>query len=301
MKMKSLMLLVLLFLGVFTFADEFTYPEIEDKCVGTYIPVDIDNNLKKTKLFYTALKLGYPIHHDVLFMGKNKCYSDARFHDGYAIEVSEFKNYRFVENDSGFFCLDDKGNSYKKISDKLNDYGYGYEYYINYILNVIFDFSKDMKNIEIKGDKIQIDNTEYSVILDATFLEGKDIALYILSEKRPYALVKNGVNGELHCLKQDEESFFSHVDEKIIKEFPLMFVNADSKFPAYWNLPRQQIRYLRNLIYARHGYAFKNQELKRFFENFEWYKVNPDFSEEDFNKEEKLEIKDMLTREEEVE
>lgn len=300
MKRKTLLFTTLLLLTFFAYADAYTYPEIEYKFVGTYIPVDVDNQLKKTKLFYYALDLGYPIHHDVLFMGKNKCYSDAGFHDGYAITIKEFNNFRFVENDYGYYCIDDKGNSYRKISDKLNEHGYGYEDYTNYVLNIVFDFAKDFKNIEIKGDKVIIDNVEYSVNLDGNFFETKDVALWIASEKQTYALVKNGINGELHGIKRDEEEFFWLVDEKVVKEFPLMFVETDKEFPSYWSLPKNQIRYLRNLIYARHGYAFKSQDLKQIFENFKWYKVNPKFKEEDLNRDEKDYIERLLRREKEI-
>lgn len=300
MKRKTLIFTVLMIFSRFVFADDYTLTEVEDKFVGTYIPVDVDNQLKKTKLFYDALALGYPIHHDVLFMGKNKCYSDAGFHDGYAITVGEFKNFRFVENAAGYFCLDDKGNSYKKISDKLNERGYGYEDYKNYVLNVLFDFAKDFKNLEIKGDKVIIDNVEYSVNLNGVFLQSKDVALLLVSERQSHALIKNGVNGELHDLKKDEDEFFWLADEKVIKEFPLMFVKADDEFPAYWNLPKNQIRCLRNLIYARHGYMFKSQELKQVFENFNWYKGNPKFTEDNLNREEKHYIENLQKREKQI-
>ncbi len=300
MKRKTLIFTVLMIFSRFVFADDYTLNGVEDKFVGTYIPVDVDNQLRKTKLFYEALGLGYPVHHDVLFMGKNKCYSDAGFHDGYAINSREFKNFRFVENAAGYFCLDDKGNSYKKISDKLNERGYGYEDYKNYVLNVLFDFAKDFKNLEIKGDKVIIDNVEYSVNLNGVFLQSKDVALLLVSEKQTYALVKNGVNGELHGLKKDEDEFFWLADEKVIKEFPLMFVKADDEFPAYWNLPKNQIRYLRNLIYARHGYMFKSQELKQVFENFNWYKENPKFTEDNLNREEKHYIESLQKREKQI-
>lgn len=300
MKRKTLIFTILLLLSGFVFADDYTLTEVEDKFVGTYIPVDVDNQLKKTKLFYDALALGYPIHHDVLFMGKNKCYSDAGFHDGYAITVGEFKNFRFVENAAGYFCLDDKGNSYKKISDKLNERGYGYEEYENYILNVIFDFAKDMKNVQIKNACVIIDGVEYNINLDGTFFDSKNLVLILVSERQSYALIKNGVNGELHGIKRAEDEFYWLADEKVIKEFPLMFVKADDEFPAYWNLPKNQIRYLRNLIYARHGYMFKSQELKQVFENFNWYKANPKFTEDNLNREEKHYIESLLKREKQI-
>jgi uncharacterized protein YdcH (DUF465 family) len=37
------------------------------------------------------------------------------------------------------------------------------------------------------------------------------------------------------------------------------------------NLSKQRLRLLRNLIYARHGYSFKNKDVRNVFEPYEWY------------------------------
>ena len=83
MKKSIFGLLLCCFVIGVLYADDYTLPNVDSRYIGTYIPVDVDNQLKKTKLIYDALSLGYPVHHDVLFLGKNKCYSDAGFHDGY--------------------------------------------------------------------------------------------------------------------------------------------------------------------------------------------------------------------------
>ncbi len=40
----------------------------------------------------------------------------------------------------------------------------------------------------------------------------------------------------------------------------------------------------RNEIYARHGYAFKRDDLQEFFSHMDWYSVDPDFSESEMTK-----------------
>lgn len=40
-------------------------------------------------------------------------------------------------------------------------------------------------------------------------------------------------------------------------------------------LNKQELRWLRNTIYAQYGHVFKDPELKRFFEQFEWYIPDP--------------------------
>lgn len=44
------------------------------------------------------------------------------------------------------------------------------------------------------------------------------------------------------------------------------------------NMSRRDLRLLRNLIYARHGYKFKSQLLQEYFWQFDWYKADPKFT-----------------------
>ena len=37
------------------------------------------------------------------------------------------------------------------------------------------------------------------------------------------------------------------------------------------NLTQPQIRVIRNLIFARHGYSFKGKDLRLMFESYDWY------------------------------
>ena len=55
-----------------------------------------------------------------------------------------------------------------------------------------------------------------------------------------------------------------------------------------FTLSKRQLSILRNSFYAKHGYNFKNKEVKAYFEancrdQGVEYKVNPHFSESDFN------------------
>ena len=52
------------------------------------------------------------------------------------------------------------------------------------------------------------------------------------------------------------------------------------------------LRLMRNEIYARHGYLFKDKKLQDYFESTSWYKVNKKFLFEDLNK---YEIKTVNT------
>ncbi len=49
-------------------------------------------------------------------------------------------------------------------------------------------------------------------------------------------------------------------------------------------LSHEQLRLLRNAFYAKHGYVFKAVDLKEFYQGYDWYIKDNNFSENDFNK-----------------
>ncbi len=61
-------------------------------------------------------------------------------------------------------------------------------------------------------------------------------------------------------------------------------INASNTFlnePDVANLKKGDLLIVRNAIYARHGYAFKNKALRRFFDAQDWYiPVNSDITDE---------------------
>jgi len=57
--------------------------------------------------------------------------------------------------------------------------------------------------------------------------------------------------------------------------------NTFLKEPDVANLKKGDLLIIRNAIYARHGYAFKNRALRRFFDAQDWYiPVNSDITDE---------------------
>lgn len=59
----------------------------------------------------------------------------------------------------------------------------------------------------------------------------------------------------------------------------------------------EQLRILRNTIYASHGYVFKDEELQDVFNSCYWYSINPDFSEAEFSALEKKYLEAIKTEE----
>lgn len=298
---KTLFLVVLFVAGSFLFADDYALPDVDDKFIGTYIPVDIEEEIKNTKKFYDALyKFGYPNHHDVLYLGKNICYGDAHFHDGYAIKLKDFLNYKFEITTEGTFVYDEKGFKYRQISNFLNQNGYGYTEYIDYVSKIIFDHTYNLKNVKVEGGHIMLDGIDYEINPDTNFFDTTNVQYWLWSKSTSHcALVRNGLNGELHEGIRGEYRIWGPKEEaKAV--YPLMFLNSSDLLPYYDDLPKDQYRLLRNLVYARHGYIFKSEDLKTIFSQFTWYEPNPDFSESMLSAEEKEYIRKIQGKEAEL-
>lgn len=62
-------------------------------------------------------------------------------------------------------------------------------------------------------------------------------------------------------------------------------------------LTDSQLRKARNLIYAFHGYEFKDKNLQNFFNEKPWYRANRNFSESLFNESEKKNLQKIIKTE----
>jgi hypothetical protein len=59
----------------------------------------------------------------------------------------------------------------------------------------------------------------------------------------------------------------------------------------------EDLKVLRNEIYARHGRVFKDQQLQKYFESQAWYKPNPDFKDEQLSEIEAANLKKIKAAE----
>jgi len=62
-------------------------------------------------------------------------------------------------------------------------------------------------------------------------------------------------------------------------------------------LNKEQLRILRNSIYAYHGYEFRSIDLQNYFNDQEWYKINNNFSENLFSANEKINLENIIIEE----
>lgn len=75
----------------------------------------------------------------------------------------------------------------------------------------------------------------------------------------------------------------------------------DVSFLEEGNLTKEELKILRNTIYAQYGYVFKDKEIQDYFSKFAWYIPNPNLAIEQIilTKEEKKFIDEILKREKE--
>jgi hypothetical protein len=66
-------------------------------------------------------------------------------------------------------------------------------------------------------------------------------------------------------------------------------------------LSKEDLRTLRNTIYAQHGYAFKDKDLREYFSSFQWYFPDPNLTMEqiELSERERTFIEEILKREKE--
>ena len=136
----------------------------------------------------------------------------------------------------------------------------------------------------MKG-RIYIDNKKYEVNLDGVFFDVSNAAIWLFADGH-YVLEKDGIDGELYTGKRYKDKV-GNTKDVLVSRFPGLFELNPAETSNYSEVPKEQLRLFRNLIFARHGYIFKSADLQNYFNSCSWYKQNPSFKESDMRKDEK--------------
>lgn len=103
-------------------------------------------------------------------------------------------------------------------------------------------------------------------------------------------------------------------NQAAIKLNPIEQQNVDLLYKAEWKIREslattpltddtlgsmfaEDLRVLRNEVYARHGRVFKDPKLQKYFESQAWYKANPDFKDDQLNQIESDNLKKIVDAE----
>lgn len=94
-----------------------------------------------------------------------------------------------------------------------------------------------------------------------------------------YKPAKNQKVIKLNAIEQKNVDLLAAREAKIREWFSTNVVTDETLGALF----AEDLRVLRNEIYARHGRMFKDAKLQKYFETQSWYKSNPDFKDEQLN------------------
>ena len=284
--MKKKIFLVLLMTITFgVFADEYELQNVPIDYIGTYIPVEMEKYLKEYMAYEKALQKCHKSNYDILILKDNICYSQERFDDGYAVKSENFERWSFNTKENKKYIIDENKKVYRRITDNNDEC---YEVYARVVLSILFSDAMHNKNIKVEGSKITIYGEEYEFDLSPFYIADDEV-LYMSGR----ILKIDGVSANLYGTESTGKWTVKRTDE-IIQTVPLFYWD-DSNYPEIdlkkYKTSKKDLKLLRNLVYAKHGYKFKSEELNNIFSEFDWYEVNLNFSEDDFSSKEKKLLK----------
>lgn len=91
-----------------------------------------------------------------------------------------------------------------------------------------------------------------------------------------YKPAKNQKTVKLNAVEQQNVKLIEAYEAKMREKLSSELLTEDS----LGGLFTEDLRILRNEIYARRGRVFKDAELQKYFESTEWYRPNPDFKDD---------------------
>lgn len=161
---------------------------------------------------------------------------------------------------------------------------------ITIFLLYVFAYKRKPKEVETKEEKVEV---KHSVELPK-ITENSDGEVKIITEE-----VKPG---QKKSIDVDENANNKKDKSKNLNKKSESEKDDSYLFPSDTNLiPNEELEafdskkltLLKNEIYARHGYKFTNKEMKKYFDDKNWYKENSDFSLKLLNDIEKENIRNI--------
>ncbi len=101
--------------------------------------------------------------------------------------------------------------------------------------------------------------------------------------------------------EKDMKCWYNHMSIEELNDTSLKKLKEiKNRYEAYKIILKYYPAFLRNCIYAKHGYKFKSKLWKNVFSKCEWYEPRDDFSESEFNSFERENIKFILDYEKNI-
>jgi len=169
------------------------------------------------------------------------------------------------------------GNSIKIIAKEPGDDRYDGEFNFEFIDTALVGTWRAYKKIEINKRKYTLVKRVYNYNPDIMLID--DGPNYFIDFEKYKKEIE--VYGDGDEIEEYERFSFSTSTYKI---FELNASNTVLKKEDVENLTKGDLKIIRNTIYARHGYSFKNRPMRVFFDAEEWYipisaNIKADFSQ----------------------
>ena len=188
MKIRKLIALVLYLATIAcTQADDYTLPLISIDFHGTWIPDSFVTKFHETLNYTISYRYESAENrpHDILIVEDRKIWSNLAFHDGYAISAREFAGFKLERTATGPSIIDDRGNSYVRISEAISANA-PYIAFQTYLLQEIQEFlDQPTKHpvVLIEGNQLRFQTQvpagpPYEVLLDTFGFEDLDLGRY---------------------------------------------------------------------------------------------------------------------------
>jgi len=94
-----------------------------------------------------------------------------------------------------------------------------------------------------------------------------------------YKVAKNQKAIKLTAIEQQNVDLLAGYEAKLREKLATDLITDETLGAMF----AEDLRVLRNEVYARHGRVFKDTELQKYFEAQAWYKANPDFKDDQLN------------------
>src|SRR5436189_635879 len=94
-----------------------------------------------------------------------------------------------------------------------------------------------------------------------------------------YKVAKNQKAIKLTAIEQQNVDLLAAYEAKVREKLSTDLITDETLGAMF----AEDLRVLRNEVYARHGRVFKDPELQKYFEAQAWYKANPEFKDDQLN------------------
>jgi hypothetical protein len=217
MKLKKIIFsVILLFLSVMIYSQNFNVPDFSNDKIGTYMPILFINEFNRTNNYREAMIINQNRYYDVVCINKNIVYSNLNFHDQFAIKPDDVKLFTFNENNGIIKLIDRNGYKYIKISDDLNYYNVYRIYINNHIFNILNKFHQ---NIIVKTDDGLLYNGKRWIInLDIQNYPKDDNFMYFYEQQNGEYIGIQYIRNEIrfYSLEPDDNNYLASKNKELL-------------------------------------------------------------------------------------